>query len=191
MFSTVLIISPLIASTFRNAFEHWIDIPPKWVTAGFSLRSSSWWGNPQPPDAVGDADNFVWNFHSSKKNNKINKKSHFWSRSHHIVKHFIETMSPQFKWKHPKITQNQIFPKRCFPRVLYVSSWVNLQCTNKGYPLQVCHSSVFWQCEAENPIMTLRSMHESFPVKAPTEENGPFPLIYCQSQRRVHGCILN
>lgn len=38
MFSTVLIISLLIAPTFRNAFEHWIDIQHKWVLAGFIQR---------------------------------------------------------------------------------------------------------------------------------------------------------
>lgn len=35
MFSTVLLISLLIAPTFTNAFEHWIYIIHKWGFAGF------------------------------------------------------------------------------------------------------------------------------------------------------------
>lgn len=38
---------------------------------------------------------------------------------------------------------------------------------------------MLWQFEAENPS---GSTHERIPVKAPTEENGPCPLIYRLSQ---------
>lgn len=50
------------------------------------------------------------------------------------------------------------------------------------HPLATPPSPMLWQFEAENPSMLLTSTHERIPVKAPTEENGPCPLIYCLSQ---------
>lgn len=50
------------------------------------------------------------------------------------------------------------------------------------HPLPTPPSPMLWQFEAENPSTLLTSTHERIPVKVPTEENGPCPLIYCLSQ---------
>lgn len=67
---------------------------------------------------------------------------------------------------------------------MYISSLFNLHCIEKGCPslLATPLAPMLWQFEAENPSRLLSSTHERIPVKAPTEENGPCPLIYHLSQ---------
>lgn len=107
----------------------------------------------------------------------------------------LSTVTPHFTWKclwgFKCMHIHFLFSDGC-QWTLHIAHLVSVQFAwwrrkkkRKGctlHPLATPPSPMLWQFEAENPSTLLTSTHERIPVKAPTEENGPCPLIYCLSQ---------
>lgn len=106
---------------------------------------------------------------------------------HHFT---LWTISPQLTRKHPITFTCMhkhlpfLWQRVSFPVHMYISFMFNLHCIEKGWPPPttpppLSNALTVWGWK---PIRPFSSTHERIPVKAPTEENGPCPLIYRLSQ---------